>query len=142
VPVALAEEMNRRLGWSVQEMCNHEAVYTEPEMLKTMLRLAMNVAYYMANVDRAVEESQRGGWRTIKVNGEPAVVDEWWRPRWVGQEYKRSVIIGGPPAGTHASPKMHWRRGHWRNQPVGEGRSDRRRTWIQPILVMAKVEDG
>jgi hypothetical protein len=100
-----------------------------------MLRLAMNVAYYMANVTASVEESRRA--MTRKVRG--VEVDAVWHPRWVGKAYKRSVCVTGPIAGTHASPRTHWRRGHWRNQAVGEGRADRRRTWIQPILVMAEA---
>ncbi|QHV99308.1 hypothetical protein [Spirosoma endbachense] len=29
----------------------------------------------------------------------------------------------------------HWRRGHWRNQPVGIGLQDRRLLWIKPTIV-------
>lgn len=40
------------------------------------------------------------------------------------ETYKAST-----PHGTHASPKQHWRRGHWRNCKSGK------RTWIEPMLV-------
>ena len=40
--------------------------------------------------------------------------------------------------GPHASPQAHWRRGHWRRVPVGEGRRDRAWRWIQPTLVKAE----
>lgn len=33
------------------------------------------------------------------------------------------------PHGTHASPKQHWRRGHWRNYKSGK------RAWVEPMLV-------
>lgn len=33
------------------------------------------------------------------------------------------------PGGTHASPRQHWRRGHWREYRSG------RRTWVEPMLV-------
>jgi len=44
---------------------------------------------------------------------------------------------------THASPRTHWRMGHWRRVAIGEGRSDRasdaehyrRWQWIKPVLV-------
>lgn len=39
----------------------------------------------------------------------------------------------GGSAGRHVT--AHWRRGHFRNQPHGEGRKLRRPVWIQPILV-------
>lgn len=29
----------------------------------------------------------------------------------------------------------HWRRGHWRNQPVGQDKIERKLIWIQPTLV-------
>lgn len=33
------------------------------------------------------------------------------------------------PQGTHASPRQHWRRGHWRTYKSG------RRAWVEPMLV-------
>lgn len=33
------------------------------------------------------------------------------------------------PHGTHASPKQHWRRGHWRTYKSGK------RAWVEPMLV-------
>jgi hypothetical protein len=33
------------------------------------------------------------------------------------------------PHGTHASPKQHWRRGHWRTYKSGK------RSWVEPMLV-------
>lgn len=42
----------------------------------------------------------------------------------------------GPPR------KPHWRRGHWRQQPVGQGRMERRLLWIRPVLVNASRFTG
>jgi hypothetical protein len=42
-----------------------------------------------------------------------------------GKEIKREI----QPHGTHAAPKQHWRRGHWRNCSSGK------RAWIAPMLV-------
>jgi hypothetical protein len=46
-----------------------------------------------------------------------------------------------PPAGGPERPgtpkKPHWRRGHWRQQAVGEGRDQREYRWIRPTLVNA-----
>lgn len=135
-----AKEMNRRFGWSVMDMLAAGTVaeteeFDEPETLRAMLRLVMNVAHYLASVPDAVEAGGRGG-HTVKRG---VTVDEWWYPRWIGRNYTRRVLLTGPPAGTHASPRTHWRRGHWRTQPVGPGRQDRRRLWIEPILVMAAL---
>jgi hypothetical protein len=38
----------------------------------------------------------------------------------------------GPGTGDTAGVAAHWVRGHWRWQPVGEGRQDRRLTWVRP----------
>jgi hypothetical protein len=47
----------------------------------------------------------------------------------------------GAPTGKELS--AHWRRGHWRNQAVGPGRSDHRLMWIRPTLVRRdKAEAG
>jgi hypothetical protein len=39
----------------------------------------------------------------------------------------------GPAAGGEVA--AHWRRGHWRRQPVGVGRSETRLLWLQPTVV-------
>jgi len=44
------------------------------------------------------------------------------------------------PTGTH--PSAHWRRGHWRNQPYGQGRSLRKIIWMMPVLVVANNQKG
>jgi hypothetical protein len=40
-----------------------------------------------------------------------------------------------PTPGTPKKP--HWRRGHWRQQPVGPGRAHREYRWIRPVLINA-----
>jgi hypothetical protein len=57
-----------------------------------------------------------------------------FRPIYIGREYKS--VIRQPGTGTHASPKMHWRRGHWKTVAVGEGRIGREWRFISPTLVM------
>lgn len=57
-----------------------------------------------------------------------------WQPNWIGRGYEvksESTVNGG----THASPRSHWRRGHWRRQPIGEGRTERKLVWIEPMLI-------
>jgi hypothetical protein len=76
---------------------------------------------------------------------------EFWSPNVIGARYKlkREVprIVGGKfvqsqrEGGTHASPRMHWRRGHFRQQPYGVGLRERRTVWIEPMLIGAAVEE-
>lgn len=40
-----------------------------------------------------------------------------------------------PGSANGASPRTHWRRGHWRRQAVGPARSQRRLMWIRPTMV-------
>lgn len=131
---ATVQDVYKRHGWAVEDMfrIDRDGV-ADNEVLRLMLRLVLNACHYLANVPQAVEECQR---QTVRKASDTK--PELWSPRWIGKHYARKQIVGGLPAGTHASPRMHWRRGHWRNQAVGEGRKDRRRTWIEPILVMAE----
>ena len=43
--------------------------------------------------------------------------------------------VSGRDVGTH------WRRGHWRRQPVGPSRSSIRLVWIRPTLVKADKDE-
>lgn len=60
-------------------------------------------------------------------------------PKWVGEHYKRQR--GEPKGGTHASPEMHLRSGHWRDQPIGKGRALTKNIWIKPMWINAPKED-
>jgi hypothetical protein len=67
--------------------------------------------------------------------------DELWSPNWIGKNYQApsSRELGG----THASPRMHWRRGHMRRVPVGKRElGDRKWVWIEPVLVNASEVGG
>lgn len=62
---------------------------------------------------------------------------EFWSPNVIGKNYQLSKESQG---GTHASPRMHWRRGHFRMQVCGHARAERKRIWLEPCLVAA-IED-
>ena len=55
---------------------------------------------------------------------------------WIGKGYKRS--IKSELGGTHASPRCHYRRGHYRKSRVGAGRKDFKWNWIKPTLINSK----
>jgi hypothetical protein len=57
---------------------------------------------------------------------------EFWSCRVLGENYKirrEHVDLGGH----HSSPRFHWVRGHWRDQPHGPGRELRKLLWIEPF---------
>ena len=49
---------------------------------------------------------------------------------------------GEPGEGTHASPRPHWRRGHFRRVPCGHGRAERKLVFIKPTLVSKRFFAG
>jgi hypothetical protein len=59
---------------------------------------------------------------------------ELWSPNIIGATY-RVARENAASTGTHASPRPHWRRGHLRHQPHGQGRTLRKLLWIEPMLV-------
>ncbi len=59
-----------------------------------------------------------------------------YSPLWIGKNYQSK--IKHISKGSHASPRLHVRRGHWRSVPYGEKRSLRKQVWIQPTVVGAK----
>lgn len=65
---------------------------------------------------------------------------ELWSPNVIGRQYQmlrdRTALTG-----THSSPRLHWRRGHLRNQPHGQGRLLRKLIWLEPILVGFQEEE-
>lgn len=58
-------------------------------------------------------------------------------PIWIGRGFKTQKGTSTQPVGTHASPQTHWRTGHWRRVPCGQGRKERKWQWIRPTLVNA-----
>ncbi len=53
-----------------------------------------------------------------------------------GMEFEKTSEAHG--VGSEMS--AHWRRGHWRIQPHGPGRTLRKRVWIMPVLVRSDLE--
>jgi hypothetical protein len=64
---------------------------------------------------------------------------EFWSPNVIGRNYR---LPRQEPVGTHSSPRLHWRRGHFRQQPYGLGRKERKQIWLEPTLVGAETEKG
>ncbi len=58
---------------------------------------------------------------------------EFWQPNIIGKNYR---VSGSDGKGVTGLPhRMHWRRGHWRNQGYGVQRMQHRQVWIEPTLV-------
>jgi hypothetical protein len=97
--------------------------------------LLLNVRPEMAEVGARVERSGK--------TKKGAHVPEVWTPNWLGRTYRTPgrTADSTTEKGTHASPRLHWRRGHWRDQRVGAGRKESKTIWIEPVVVNAKTEE-
>jgi hypothetical protein len=96
--------------------------------------LLLNLFYAMAARPEYVEGGSRVG--THKKSGA-----EIWTPNLIGRKYQ-SKSDPNMETGTHISPRMHWRRGHFRHQAYGVGRMEHKIIWIEPMLIGARVVGG
>lgn len=96
----------------------------DAEFISTVMGLALNLVLAMTSRPELVTAGQPTGKTTQSGQA-------FWTPNFLGRSY-RVRIEGG---GTHAAPRMHWRRGHYRQQPHGPERQQRKTIWIEPTLV-------
>lgn len=95
-------------------------------------RIAAFVANCLLLMDSRADVVEAGGIERKPKKGKPAL----YRPQYIGKGYKIKKGTRGPQGGTHASPRLHWRRGHWRIQPYGsKDLPSYRRQWIDSCLV-------
>jgi hypothetical protein len=66
--------------------------------------------------------------------GEPKV--EYWSPNVLGRTYQARTEDDNTAApGEQGHKRMHWRRGHFRQQPHGPNMALRKTIWLEPMLV-------
>jgi hypothetical protein len=63
---------------------------------------------------------------------------EYLLPRWLGKER----VPSGKTEGTGSSKSPHFRRGFWRVQPCGVGRTENRNIWVSPTWVNSEESDS
>jgi hypothetical protein len=145
-----------RPEWTLAESCSQKGyegegpnpsrrffnVDVDIERSRRFTQLTVNLLTYMASERVAGTIVMGELLRKAKTKGE-RVVPELWSPNWIGKDYVRRVhtgpgVSGGAVGGgTHASPRTHWRRGHFSRRHVGVGRLEIRIVWIEPVLVNA-----
>ena len=120
--------------------CQADATFTDSVLGRTassgstplsvkMCRMAVNLIMMLNAIPRLAEETTRGSSQkpaTGKAARRPC------SPNWIGQSFKSAAPSLG---GHHASPRMHWRRAHNRQQPYGPKLSMSRRIRVQAALV-------
>ncbi len=82
-------------------------------MIESLLHLALNLILAMEAEPALLERERR-----IHTHKKDKA-REVWQPNVLGRRF-RVLYTGGVAPGDHASPRMHWRRGHYRQQGVGQ----------------------
>jgi hypothetical protein len=117
------------------------------ETLRKAASLVINALFYIESLRENLPSAGPGR------DTPPSLMAKWSTANPRQRQKQRSALladgyalvhlVGGEieaqstTATTGASRKVHWRRGHWRQQPYGEHKLLRRRTWIKPVLVGA-----
>jgi len=112
------------------------------KLIKKVIALCGHLLLAMNAVPEQIEHEFM--LRPPKLRNGVVVKSELWSPNFIGRKYTW-LRESGASQGTHASPRLHPRRGHWRHQPIGprfEDKSKRQSKviWIRPMLVGAKTE--
>jgi hypothetical protein len=104
----------------------------EHEWLTSVFSLALQSVLALSYLPELVDdEPPKTGTKTLGSSHRPSQ-ERGLQPRWLGRSFERQP---SPSHGSHSSPKTHWRKGHWRKQPSGEGRKSQHIVWIRPTLV-------
>lgn len=105
---------------------------TRPEIINTseiLMKAMFNLLLVMEARPDLIEAEAKHGLH--KKSGETI-----WTPNLVGKNYRyKHSQQPENAAGTHASPRMHWRRGHLRQQRFGVGLGETKIIWIEPSLI-------
>lgn len=77
-------------------------------------------------------------------SGKKKSIRSLWTPNFIGKGYKikEENTQAKLFKGTHSSPRLHWRRGHFRNQRFGQELKEQKIIWIEPTLVGVNESDG
>jgi hypothetical protein len=97
--------------------------------MNKMLGVGLNILMFMnslpAEYTRTEEVLRKPSWDGKRQNA------GLYAAKFVGQSQFRTehVYEGGRETGRHLTP--HWRSGHWKRQPYGMGRKDRKLIWVE-----------
>ncbi len=104
----------------------------EGAQVKKLISCALNYMLVMTEVPEWVEAQVQTRKEKLKKG---KVRDALWSPNFIGRTYCHPK--SPPQGGTHASPRVHWRKGHWHTFLHGQGRTLKKRKLIAAILVNA-----
>lgn len=116
-----------------------EITNKDKEFLKTMRSLVLQVYLLLQfQPDRLTDVQSSEVIIPSKVKGFAPInnSEKFLYPRWLGRKYETKTSPSYKEnTSTHASPITHWRRGHWREAAVGQGRQEKKWIWIEPMII-------
>lgn len=93
----------------------------------TLISLAFKLYWLVGSKPELITEENSGGFGD---NRKPTL--------WLGKNYQ--IQKESDCKGFNASKATHIRKGHFRRQPCGEGRKDRKLIWLEPMLINGDKE--
>lgn len=111
-----------------------ELAPTDDAFVRRLVSLAIRLLLVMAARPDLVERGGIARPATVKHGRERSAL---WHPNFIGRTF-HVVREESATGADRPSPRMHWRRGHWRQQAVGpRGDGEHKVIWLEPILVSA-----
>jgi len=110
-----------------------------PAMLDVCSNFILGVFTYL-NMDR-VHDTVVDAVCLAKAKAKPKknrAAKEFWVPAKIGVNLSAT---GCATQGSHASPHSHIRRGHWQRVWFGRGKTQVKRVWIKPTLVLGSAKN-
>lgn len=87
----------------------------ETRFMLSLLKLSLNMVLAMESRPQLLETGSNIGHATV---AKGRVSSQIWTPNLLGARYK--LVRTDEHNGTHASPRSHWRRGHFRRQNIAK----------------------
>lgn len=108
----------------------------EPKLINTLCLTGCKILAILNTLSNLVTVGVKTRAERVNSKNPKKNREALWSPNFIGKDFKveREYTSQG---GTHASPRMHWRRGHLHTVLFGEQRTQRRRQWYKPVLVNA-----
>ncbi len=109
-------------------------VYAVELVLKLLIIISTKPHALVDSLDDPPARKQR-----TRKNGS-LKTDALWNPAFIGKGYSAQRLGAG--GGSGPGKRMHWRRGHLRNQRYGENRSLVKVVWIEPVLIHGELQSA
>jgi hypothetical protein len=101
----------------------------DEDVVNKAIRLLFNILLLMTHKAELIEPGKL--LKKVKKSNKSV---EYWSPHYIGRNYKLHRQPHPSLGGTHASPRLHWVSGFWKEQPYGPQMKLRRTLWIEPYV--------